>query len=88
MDSSPVLAITGQNVRAQLDRDAFQAVDIVEIVKSITKKAYCIKDPAKVPWIFREAFTIPQIRKELERKTDYDDIPIKPQRVFREINVL
>jgi len=29
---------------------------------------------------------IPQIRKELERKTDYDDIPIKPQRVFREIN--
>jgi tartronate-semialdehyde synthase len=29
---------------------------------------------------------IPQIRIELERKTDYDDIPIKPQRVFKEIN--
>lgn len=29
---------------------------------------------------------IPQIRKSLERKTDYDDIPIKPQRVFKEIN--
>ena len=60
MDSIPVLAITGQNIRAQLDRDAFQAVDIVEIVKSITKKAYCIKDPAKVPWVFREAFKVMQ----------------------------
>ncbi|MBC8393521.1 MAG: hypothetical protein H8E17_13275, partial [Deltaproteobacteria bacterium] len=29
---------------------------------------------------------IPQIRTDLERKTDYDDIPIKPQRVFKEIN--
>ena len=29
---------------------------------------------------------IPQIRAELERKTDYENIPIKPQRVFKEIN--
>jgi len=29
---------------------------------------------------------IPQIRAEMERKTDYGDIPIKPQRVFKEIN--
>jgi tartronate-semialdehyde synthase len=29
---------------------------------------------------------IPQIRSEMERKTDYDDTPIKPQRVFKEIN--
>ncbi len=25
-------------------------------------------------------------RSQMERKTDYDDVPIKPQRVFREIN--
>jgi tartronate-semialdehyde synthase len=30
--------------------------------------------------------TIPQVRSEMERKTDYDDMPIKPQRVFKEIN--
>jgi tartronate-semialdehyde synthase len=29
---------------------------------------------------------IPQVRSEMERKTDYDNIPIKPQRVFKEIN--
>ncbi len=58
VDSIPILAITGQNVRAQLGREAFQAVDIAEIVKPITKKAYCVKDGALVPRVFREAFRI------------------------------
>jgi tartronate-semialdehyde synthase len=58
VDSIPVLAITGQNVKAQLGREAFQAVDIAEIVKPVTKKAYCVKEPAMVPWVFREAFKI------------------------------
>jgi tartronate-semialdehyde synthase len=58
VDSIPILALTGQNVRAQLDREAFQAVNIAEVVKPITKKSYCIKDPAMVPWVFREAFKI------------------------------
>jgi tartronate-semialdehyde synthase len=58
VDSIPLLALTGQNVRAQLDREAFQAVNIAEVVKPITKRSYCIKDPAMVPWIFREAFKI------------------------------
>lgn len=60
VDSIPILAITGQNVRAQLDREAFQAVDIAEIVKSVTKKSWCVKDPANIPWVFREAFRIMQ----------------------------
>lgn len=58
VDSIPILALTGQNVRAQLDREAFQAVDIARIVRPVTKKAYCVKDPAMVPWVFREAFKI------------------------------
>ncbi len=58
VDSIPILALTGQNVRAQLGREAFQAVDIAEIVKPVTKKSYCIKEPAMVPWVFREAFKI------------------------------
>jgi len=58
VDSIPILALTGQNVRAQLGREAFQAVDIAEICKPITKKSYCVKEPAMVPWVFREAFRI------------------------------
>jgi len=60
VDSIPILAITGQNVRAQLGREAFQAVDIAEIVKPVTKKAYCVRDGGLVPWVFREAFKIMQ----------------------------
>jgi tartronate-semialdehyde synthase len=58
VDSIPVLALTGQNVRAQLGREAFQAVDIAEIAKPVTKKSYCVKEPAMIPWVFREAFKI------------------------------
>jgi tartronate-semialdehyde synthase len=29
---------------------------------------------------------LPELRREMARKTDYDNIPIKPQRVFQEIN--
>jgi tartronate-semialdehyde synthase len=32
------------------------------------------------------AARVPERRRELARKTDYDDVPIKPQRVFGEIN--
>ena len=58
VDSIPILAITGQNVTAQLGREAFQAVDIAEIVKPVTKKSYCVKDGSLVPGVFREAFKI------------------------------
>lgn len=57
-DSIPIIAITGQNVRAQLGKEAFQAVDIAEIVKPVTKKSYCVKESAQVPWVFREALRI------------------------------
>ncbi len=60
VDSIPLVAITGQNVRAQLGKDAFQAVDIAEIVKPVTKKSYCVKESEQVPWVFREAFRIAQ----------------------------
>ena len=60
VDSIPIIAITGQNVRAQLGKDAFQAVDIADIVKPVTKKSYCVKETEQVPWVFREAFRIAQ----------------------------
>lgn len=58
VDSIPIIAITGQNVRALLGKEAFQAVDIAEIVKPITKKSYCVTEPSRIPYVFREAFRI------------------------------
>lgn len=77
VDSIPILALTGQNVRAQLGREAFQAVDIVEVVKSLTKKAYCIKEPAMVPWVFREAF---KIMREGRQGPVLIDLPLDVQK--------
>ena len=77
VDSIPVLAITGQNVKAQLGREAFQAVDIASIVKPVTKKAYCVQEPAMVPWVFREAF---RIMKEGRPGPVLIDLPLDVQK--------
>ncbi|MBA7694480.1 Glyoxylate carboligase [subsurface metagenome] len=58
VDSIPIIAVTGQHVTAQLGKEAFQAVDIAEIVKPITKKSYCVKEANQLPSITREAFRI------------------------------
>jgi tartronate-semialdehyde synthase len=77
VDSIPILAITGQNVTAQLGREAFQAVDIAEIVKPVTKKAYCVKDGSLVPGVFREAF---KIMKDGRPGPVLIDLPLDVQR--------
>ncbi|MDR1905207.1 MAG: glyoxylate carboligase [Treponema sp.] len=57
-DSIPLIAITGQANSSLLGKGAFQCVDIAEIVKTVSKKSYCITDASKVPDIFREAFEL------------------------------
>ena len=59
-DSIPMVCITGQAPRAKLHQEAFQAVDIVEIAKPVTKWAVQLKEPGQAPWVFREAFRIAQ----------------------------
>ncbi len=57
-DSIPIVCITGQAVSTALHNEAFQAVDIVEIAKPVTKWAVQVKEAATAPWVFREAFRI------------------------------
>lgn len=57
-DSVPILCITGQAVSTKLHQEAFQAVDIVEIAKPVTKWAVQVHKAEQAPWIFREAFRI------------------------------
>jgi tartronate-semialdehyde synthase len=56
IDSMPLIAITGQNVRAQLGKEAFQCVDIATIARPVCKGAWCITEPSQVPSIMRLAF--------------------------------
>jgi tartronate-semialdehyde synthase len=57
-DSVPILCITGQAATTKLHQEAFQAVDIVEIAKPVSKWAVQVKEAAQAPWIFREAFRV------------------------------
>ncbi|WP_062430176.1 glyoxylate carboligase [Herbidospora daliensis] len=57
-DSIPMICITGQAQKSKLHQESFQAVDIVEIAKPVTKWAVQLKEPAQAAWVFREAFRI------------------------------
>jgi tartronate-semialdehyde synthase len=57
-DSIPIICITGQANRDVLHKEAFQAVDIVDIARPVCKWAYQVKETAQLPWAFREAFRI------------------------------
>ena len=58
VDSIPLIAITGQAITSQLGKEAFQAVDITDIVKPVTKKCYLVREASQLPGIVREAFRI------------------------------
>jgi tartronate-semialdehyde synthase len=55
-DSIPILCITGQAPRAQLHKEAFQAVDIEAIAKPVTKWAVTVREPELVPHMLQQAF--------------------------------
>src|SRR6201747_1352900 len=57
-DSIPILCITGQAPRARLYKEDFQAVDIEQIAKPVTKWAVTVREPGLVPRVFSQAFHI------------------------------
>ena len=58
MDSSPVVAITGQVPTLLIGKDAFQEVDITGITLPITKHNYLVTDIEKLAMVIKEAFHI------------------------------
>ena len=76
-DSIPLIAITGQHLRAFQGKEGFQAMDITEVVRPVTKKAYYVREPAQVPWVFRDAF---RVCKEGRPGPVLIDLPIDVQR--------
>jgi acetolactate synthase-1/2/3 large subunit len=58
MDSSPVVAITGQVATPFIGKDAFQEVDITGITLPITKHNYLVTDVNELAMTIKEAFYI------------------------------
>ncbi|MBA3318842.1 MAG: biosynthetic-type acetolactate synthase large subunit [Gemmatimonadales bacterium] len=58
MDSTPVVALTGQVPRAMIGRDAFQETDIIGITQPITKHNVLVEDVEDLADALREALAI------------------------------
>jgi acetolactate synthase-1/2/3 large subunit len=58
MDSSPVVAITGQVPRGMIGRDAFQETDVIGITLPITKHSVMVQDITELADKVREGFHV------------------------------
>ena len=58
LDSSPMIAITGQVARPFIGKDAFQEIDITGITLPITKHNYLVMSAGEVARVVKEAFYI------------------------------
>ena len=58
IDSSPIIAITGQVFSTMIGKDAFQEADIIGISTPITKWNYQVRRAEEVPRIVKAAFHI------------------------------
>jgi acetolactate synthase-1/2/3 large subunit len=56
MDSTPLVALTGQVGSSLLGTDAFQETDIIGITVPITKHSYLVRDARDIPRVVAEAF--------------------------------
>jgi acetolactate synthase I/II/III large subunit len=56
LDSSPIVALTGQVGTRFIGRDSFQEVDITGISLTVTKHNYLVEKPEDLPRVIREAF--------------------------------
>src|SRR6266568_4835479 len=58
MDSSPIVAITGQVARHFIGRDAFQETDVLGVTQPITKHNFLVQRVEDIADIVHEAFRI------------------------------
>jgi tartronate-semialdehyde synthase len=76
-DSIPIVCVTGQAPTGVLHKEAFQAVDIVDIARPVTKWAVQVRETAQLPWVFRKAF---HIAREGRPGPVLIDLPLDVQR--------
>ncbi len=58
LDSTPIVAITGNVACPLIGRDSFQEVDICGVTMPVTKHNYIVKDIQRLAKVLREAFQI------------------------------
>jgi len=96
MDSSAVVAITGQGASHLVGTDAFQETDVTGVTLPITKHNYLVMNVEELPQVLAEAFYIARtgrpgpvlvdICKDVQQKmTDYEPITEVKLRGYRAV---
>lgn len=60
MDSTPVVAITGQVANQFIGRDAFQETDVIGVTQPITKHNFLVRSTDEIAEVVAEAFRVAQ----------------------------
>ncbi|MEM4281532.1 MAG: biosynthetic-type acetolactate synthase large subunit [Candidatus Caldarchaeum sp.] len=93
MDSTPVVAITGQVVRSFMGTDAFQEADIVGLVLPHIKYAVTVKNPRRLVQEFVNAYSVAVNRRpgptliDIPRDVMTEDVPYEetvPETLFNQ----
>ncbi len=58
MDSTPIVAITGQVARHFIGRDAFQETDVLGVTQPITKHNFLVRNTDEIADVVHEAFCV------------------------------
>jgi len=63
LDRAPVVALTGQTDRSEMHKGSHQYIDIVRMMKPVTKWNARVHDPAIIPEAVRKAFAVAEREK-------------------------
>ncbi|MBI5543030.1 MAG: acetolactate synthase large subunit [Deltaproteobacteria bacterium] len=92
LDKSPLVAITGQGSVERLHKESHQAIDVVSMLKPVTKWNTSINRPEVIPEVVRKAFKLAEREKpgathlelpEDVARMEVDASPIPPRRLRR-----
>jgi acetolactate synthase-1/2/3 large subunit len=63
LDRAPLVALTGQRALAWMHKESHQVVDLVEVMRPITKWNARVADPDVIPEVVRKAFKVAEAEK-------------------------
>jgi acetolactate synthase-1/2/3 large subunit len=83
LDRAPLVALTGQRAQEWMHKESHQVVDLVEVMRPITKWNARVADPAVIPEVVRKAFNVAEAEKpgatHLELPEDVMAAPLDAQ---------
>src|SRR6202048_3277420 len=89
LDRAPLVAITGQAARGSAFKESHQSIDVVGLLRPVTKCNARIEEPNAIPEVVRKAFRVARLEKpgathiELPEDVASEEVDAEPMPVRR-----